>query len=202
MSFTDMFSNNDTSKIYGVVTAIVTNNQDPDKLGRVKVKFPWLSAKDESNWARVASWMAGPAKGAFILPEVEDEVLVAFEHGDIARPYIMGSLWNGKDLPPEDNSNGENNIKRIQSRSGLTIDMDDKQGEEKILICDKEKKFKIEMSIKDKKISIISDKDIEYKAPQGKISLEAKEIIMTSTADTKMEASGNVVIKGTKIEMN
>jgi uncharacterized protein involved in type VI secretion and phage assembly len=79
----------------GTITAVVTNNNDPDKLYRVKVKFP--VGPFESNWARVAVPHRG---GAFALPEINDEVLVAFEGGDVRRPYVIGSLYNGRDRPP------------------------------------------------------------------------------------------------------
>ena len=83
----------------GSSSAIVTNNNDPDKLGRVKLKFPWLADTYESDWARIVQLGAGPDSGAVFLPEVNDEVLVAFEFGDIRRPYVLGGLWNGKDKP-------------------------------------------------------------------------------------------------------
>ena len=70
-------------RFHGVVVGVVTNNQDPDGMHRVKVRFPWLSGEDESHWARVAAAMAGNDRGAYFLPEVDDEVLVAFEHGDL-----------------------------------------------------------------------------------------------------------------------
>src|SRR5207247_3624274 len=72
-----------SSKIYGVVVGIVTNNQDPDGLGRVRVKFPWLSSADEVWWARVAAPSAAKENGVYFLPNVDDEVLLAFEHGDV-----------------------------------------------------------------------------------------------------------------------
>lgn len=117
MSITDILEQKkrSDSRIYGVVVGIVTNNKDTEKLGRVKVKIPRLSGEDESNWARVTSFMAGKERGAFFLPEVDDEVLVAFEYGDINMPYVIGSLWNGKDVPPENNSDGKNNIRVIRS---------------------------------------------------------------------------------------
>jgi type VI secretion system VgrG family protein len=80
----------------GTVTGIVTDNNDPDQLYRVKVRFPWFPAV-ESNWARAARPLSGPV---FFVPEVGDEVLVAFEHGDITRPFVIGTLWNGEDKPP------------------------------------------------------------------------------------------------------
>ncbi len=82
--------------VIGVVTAV----DDPESLGRVKVKFPWLADDYESWWARVAQLGAGPDRGAVWLPEVNDEVLVAFEHGDTRRPYVVGGLCNGVDNPP------------------------------------------------------------------------------------------------------
>ena len=116
-------------RIFGVVVGIVTNNQDPEGMGRVKVNFPWLSADDESYWARVAAPMAGNNRGAWFLPEVNDEVLVAFEHGDVRAPYVLGALWNGQDAPPRNNSDGKNNERVIRSRSGHELVFnDDSQG--------------------------------------------------------------------------
>ena len=90
-----------------MLVGIVTNNQDPQNLGRVRVKFPTLNPETsgkahESWWARVVGVGAGKNRGWYCLPEINDEVLVAFEHGDINRPYIIGGVWNGVDRPPED----------------------------------------------------------------------------------------------------
>ena len=105
--------------IFGVVTGVVTNIEDPDSMGRVKVMIPRMTGQsDESAWARVATFMAGPGRGAFFLPEVDDEVLLAFEYGDPSMPYVIGALWNGQDAPPETNSDGKNDIRVIKSRSG------------------------------------------------------------------------------------
>ncbi len=82
------------------LVGIVTNNNDPNGLSRVKVKFPTLTEEHESYWARVVSTGAGSGRGTDWLPEINDEVLVGFEHGDIHRPYIIGAVWNGKDAPP------------------------------------------------------------------------------------------------------
>ena len=91
------------SKIYGFVIGIVTNNQDPDGLCRVKVKFPWLSDEVESWWARCAQPMAGADRGTMLIPEIDDEVLIGFEHGDVRFPYVVGALHNGVDKPPKAN---------------------------------------------------------------------------------------------------
>lgn len=188
--------------IQGVVIGIVTNNQDPENLGRVKVKFPWLSQEDESAWARIAAPMAGNKRGAYFLPEVDDEVLIAFERGDLRFPYILGALWNGKDETPEKNEDGGNHIRSIVSRSGHIIRLNDKDGSEKIEIIDKTKKNSIIFDTANNTIQITSDKDIKLSAPQGSIELDAKTISIKSSAETKIEAQ-NLETKSsanTKIE--
>lgn len=181
--------------IYGVVTGIVTNNQDPDEVGRVKVKIPRISGEDESNWARVVSFFAGKDRGAFYLPEVEDEVLLAFEYGDINMPYVIGTLWNGVDTPPETNSDGENNIRVIKSRSGHIIRLNDKEGEEKIEIIDSSEKNILTIDTAENKITISSDQDIDILAPNGKVLIDASEFEIKSASDSKIESGGNLDVE-------
>lgn len=126
----------------GVMIGIVTNNKDPEGLGRIKVKYPSLDDIDESPWIRIAAPMAGEQRGFYCLPEINDEVLVAFEQGDIHRPYMLGVLWNGPDKPPRPNnsivgSDGKVNKRIIRSRSGHEIILDDTDGQEKITIVAK-----------------------------------------------------------------
>lgn len=197
-------------RIYGVVIGIVTNNRDPKKLGRVKVKFPWLSDKDESNWARIATLMAGNRQGTYFLPEVNDEVLVAFERGDVHFPYILGALWNGKDKPPTPNDDGKNNVRVIQSRSGHRIRLNDENGKEKIEIIDKSGKNSLVFDTEKNAIAITSSQDITLFASQGTLKLEAKTIELKSAADTKIEsgaamnlnASATMNLKGATINLN
>ncbi len=85
---------------------IVTNNDDPDKLNRVRLKLPYLSQEQETGWARVLQPGAGKGRGWNVLPEIDDEVLVGFEHGSIDRPFVLGGLVNGKDQPPYLNNSG------------------------------------------------------------------------------------------------
>jgi uncharacterized protein involved in type VI secretion and phage assembly len=87
-------------KVYGVMVGTVVDANDPQGEGRVKLRFPWLGGKDESYWAPVASALAGGGRGAFFMPEPEDEVLVAFEFGDVNHPFVIGFLWNGSQKPP------------------------------------------------------------------------------------------------------
>lgn len=191
-----------SERIYGVVIGVVSNNKDEDGLGRVKVTFSWLSETDESNWARVVSFMAGEKRGALFLPEVGDEVLVAFEQGDRNRPYVIGALWNGVDTPPLTNDDGKNNIRLIQSRSGHKVLFDDTEGGEKIEIKDKTENNSIVWDTVSNTITISTDKDIVLKAPEGKISLDAKELELKSSADTTIEATGNMTIKGSMVDIN
>jgi uncharacterized protein involved in type VI secretion and phage assembly len=184
-----------TARVGGVVVGVVTNNQDPEKMGRVKVKFPWLSDEDESNWARVASPMAGKDRGLFLLPEVDDEVLVAFEHGDPRFPYVVGSLWNGTDTPPADNADGNNNVRVLKSRSGHVVRLTDEDGKEKIEIIDKSEKNSVVIDTAENTITITAEKDIVLSAPNGSIKLDAQKVEVKSSADSKVEAGGGLDLK-------
>lgn len=124
-------------KIFGVVVGIVTDNRDPKDAARVRVKFPWLAEDFSSNWVRVASPMAGAERGMMFMPEVEDEVLVAFEHGDIERGFIIGSLWNGMDKPPMKSADAVKRgvtHRRIKTRYGHILDFEDTEKEERIVL--------------------------------------------------------------------
>ena len=194
----------------GVVVGLVVDNQDPDGLGRVKINFPGTSDDATGHWARVAAPMAGADRGMFFLPEKDDEVLVAFEQGDITRPYVLGALWNGKDKPPESNSDGQNNLRLIKSRSGHLVRLDDSDGAEKIEIIDKSGDNSVTIDTASKTITIKSAQDVVIEAPRGKISLSAKSVEVKSTADTKVEAqtsmdlkaNGTMTIKGQRVNIN
>lgn len=200
-------------RFYGLTVGIVTNNQDDDGLGRVKVKFPLLSDKDESYWARVLTPMAGKERGIYFLPEVEDEVLVAFAHGDIESPYILGSVWNGKDKPPEKNSDGKNNLRVIKSRSGHQIILDDTKDEEKIIIRDRTDKNEIVIDSKKKTLNIKIEEDITIeakgkitiKSSDGDVAIEGKNLIFKAEQDCQIKADGNLKMQsqqGCEIKAN
>jgi uncharacterized protein involved in type VI secretion and phage assembly len=175
-----------SGKHFGVVVGIVTNNQDPDKMHRVKVKFPWLADGQESWWARIASPMAGKGRGAYFLPEVDDEVLVAFEHGDVRFPCVVGSLWNGKDNPPTTNDDGQNNIREIKSRSGHILRLDDKNGSEKIEVIDKTGGNSLTISSSDNSITIKCT---------GRMKLQANGIEIKSDSDIQIQAQSTMDVK-------
>jgi uncharacterized protein involved in type VI secretion and phage assembly len=123
---------------YGVYPALVSDIVDPDGQGRVKVALRWSpdpGAAGFEAWARLATLMAGPGRGTWIVPDVHDEVLVAFEAGNPRYPYVVGCLWNGSDPPPDSMDRaGENNRKRIRSRNGVQIVMDDSDGREQLTL--------------------------------------------------------------------
>lgn len=197
-------------RFYGVVVGLVTNNKDPESLHRVKVRFPWLNAEHESYWARVASLMAGKGRGAYFLPEVGDEVLVAFDHGSVDHPYVLGALWNGQDSPPESNADGENDHRTIKSRSGHVVRLNDKDGSETIEVIDKTGNNKIIVSASDNAITIEAQSDITITSKTGKLMMSAVGIEITSKADVKIDATGNadvtanalVNVKGSLIKLN
>lgn len=184
-------------RIAGVVVGVVTNNRDPDGMGRVKVKFPWLSDDDESNWARVAAPMAGGGRGVYFLPEVDDEVLVAFEQGDVSFPYVVGALWNGKDAPPAANDDGKNSVRVIKSRSGHVVRLTDDDGGEMIEIIDKSAKNSIVFDTAKNTVTITSGKDIVLSAADGTIKLDALNVEVKAGADVKIEAGANLDAKAT-----
>lgn len=197
-------------RFYGVVVGIVTNNKDPDDLHRVKVRFPWLSNDVESHWARVAAPMAGKNRGAYFLPEVDDEVLVAFEHGQVDHPYVVGSLWNGKDNAPESNADGENNHRTLRSRSGHVLRFNDKSGNETIEIIDKTGNNKVVIDSANNSITIEAKSDITIKSATGKLTMQANGIEMKSQMGVTVEAAQNmdlkanaiVTVKGAMIRLN
>jgi phage protein D len=108
-----------------LLVGLVTNNNDPKGWGRVKVKYPTLSNKDESQWARVVGLGASMNRGFYCLPEINDEVLIGFEHGDIHRPYVIGGVWNGKDKTVETVAdtikNNKVRLRTIKTRTGHTV---------------------------------------------------------------------------------
>lgn len=200
---------NPEGRFYGVAVGVITNNQDPDQLGRVKVRFPWLSDEEESHWARVSTPMAGHERGLYFLPEVDDEVIVAFQHGDVRFPYILGALWNGQDKPPETN-NGANNLRTIKSRSGHIIRLDDTDGAEKIEIIDKGQTNRIVINTAENTIAITADADITIQSSSGKLILKGNGIDLTSQAEVKIEAGQGMdlqagsqfTIKGSVVNIN
>ena len=214
MSALDLFANaaadGDRSLCYGVVTAVVTSNQDPDQQGKVKIKLPGMTDGETGPWARVAVLMGGGDRGTFFLPEQGDEVLVAFDNGNLKLPYVIGGLWNGQDKPPDTNSDGKNNKRFIKSRSGHLLRLDDTQGAEKLEIIDKSGDNSITFDTANNTITITSAKDITISAAQGTLTLNAKTVSISSTQDSTVAATGTLTLqasskaalKGATVDIN
>ncbi|HEX6032701.1 MAG TPA: VgrG-related protein [Tepidiformaceae bacterium] len=196
----------------GVVIGIVTQNQDPEDQARVKVKFPWLADDSESHWARLASPMAGDDRGLLTIPEVNDEVLVAFEHGDFNRPYVIGALWNGVDKPPVAASravDGSGVVRRIfKTRAGHVIQLDDTSGKEKIEIIDKSNGNKVVIDTAANKITVDARLEVEIKGGQKvaikapQVEIEGTQSVKVSGAQIESAASARQKISGGIVEIN
>lgn len=209
-------SNRADRRYFGVVEAIVVDNLDDDGEGRVKVQFPWFDANTTTAWCRVCQFYAGPdSNGAFFVPELRSEVLVAFVHGDMRKPIIVGSLYNGVDKPATRREKNRDE-KQLQTRSGHRITMVDTDGEEKIVIVDKSGNHSIEISTADSSIRITSAqgklsldaREIEIKATES-LNIEAPEItekastsLTTSAGTIETKAQGDMVLQGSTINLN
>jgi uncharacterized protein involved in type VI secretion and phage assembly len=203
-----------SDRIYGVVSAVVTNIDDPDGLARVRVRFPWLSPDEESWWAPVAAPMAGAGYGAYFLPDVDQKVLVVFEHGDPRFPYVIGAVWQADAapslVPKKEGEDVLNDVHEIRSRSGHSIRLDDTDGEEKLEIVSKDEKVTITLDAAEGKLTISADADVTIESANGKLILSGKGVEINSQDAVKVEATGSmslkssadVKIKGTTIDLN
>jgi uncharacterized protein involved in type VI secretion and phage assembly len=201
-------------RYYGVYEAIVTEVNDPSKEGRAQVRFPWFDEQMTTEWCRVRQFYAGNDYGAFFVPEVGDEVLVAFIQGDMHFPVILGGLYNGQDKPPtaraadkdqkmirtkgrheillDDTRNQE--LVRIKTRGGHQITLDDTSGSEKITIVDSKEKNRVEID------SVANS--IKVESSGGKLVLKAGQIEISADSTLKIEAGGQLTIKGATVNIN
>jgi phage protein D len=190
------------------VVGVVTNNEDPDGLGRVRVKIPSLSEESESDWARLVAPGAGPERGLQCIPEVNDEVLVAFEHGNIHAPLILGGLWSGANALPTSSdecrgSQGEINLRQMVSREGHKFIMSDDASDKFIEIVSSDENLKIKISEADSKIEIVSGGDLDIKAENGNVAVTAMEAAVEGTTKTEFKVgSGSIKIEPAGIEIS
>ena len=170
-------------------SAVVTDVNDTEKLGRVRVRFHWQTAQDQSPWLRIVNPYAAKSRGAYIIPELNDEVMVGFEGNNAEKPYVMGSLYNGKAKPDAAWADAKNNTKAFRTRSGHTVVFSDKEGKESITIHDKENKNSIELDTSKEKLTIYS---------KGDIAIQGKNIELSAKADIKLLADGGITEKAKK----
>jgi uncharacterized protein involved in type VI secretion and phage assembly len=192
----------------GVAVAVVRENKDDSGLGRVKVSYPWHSKPHESYWARMAVPMAGGKRGMWFLPENGDEVLVAFERGDLRFPYVVGSLWNGVDKSPITNKDGKNDVRLIHTRKGHKLTFDDGS------------KGKVQLELNDGKRLTMDDDGVQVNDGKGNtiviqsgsggitieaasnLTLKAPQISIQATGKLDVTASGNLTLSGALVRIN
>jgi uncharacterized protein involved in type VI secretion and phage assembly len=173
-----------SNPINGVAIAIVRDNRDPDSLARVRVSFPWHSRPEDTYWARLATPMTGKGYGTYFLPEVNDEVLVAFERGDLRFPYVVGSLWNGNDKPPVTNADGRNDIRTIRTRKGHALRFEDGA------------KGRLRLELNDGKAITIDEGAITIDAGNGN-----RVVIGSASGATTIEAASTLRIRAPQIAL-
>ncbi|MBM7773821.1 phage protein D/phage baseplate assembly protein gpV [Actinokineospora baliensis] len=212
----------------GLVTGVVSDVRDPDKLGRVKVTFPWLADDCTSGWARMTEWGAGKDRGAMMLPEVGDEVVVGFDHGDFDAPFVLGSLHNGKDTVPKfakpvvDEGSGEIAVRGFVSRKAHKLEFVEADG---ITIATGDGKFVLALDQTKQVIEITSGKEITVKATngikvdagQGPLELKGQTVavkavggftaegataVVKGQGQAELSASGPVTVKGAIVKIN
>jgi len=180
---------------YGVMQAVVVDNEDPLGEGRVRVTYPWLNQSMETEWCRVCQLYAGNGYGSFWVPEKKDEVLVACVHGDLNEAIVLGGLYNGKDKPAGKHEKAPGlDQKLFRTKAGHTITLDDTSGKEKITIVDKSTKNSIVIDTAANSITITAEDKLTITA-KGKLSLTGKDVEIKANG-------GDVTVSGTSINLN
>jgi uncharacterized protein involved in type VI secretion and phage assembly len=171
----------------GVVVGVVTSLDDPEGLGRVQVRLPYLGDDTTSDWAPVVSPMGGDGRGMAFRPEPEDTVLVAYEMCDPRRPYVLGGFWSRPSPPPDLGARPEANDWRvIRSRSGHVIRLDDTPGGERVEVVDSRERLRLVIDTAASEIAITAD--------GGSIRLSATTI--------RVEAQGDLTLSGATVRIN
>lgn len=192
--------------------ARVVNNDDPEKLGRVKVSFAWMDGKQETPWIKYSTPYTSSDAGIYFIPAIDSRVIVGFEDGDVEKPYCIGSLFDEDKNPDSawsgnhDSSNAK--IHAIRTQSGQTIELYDDSGSEKICIYDTGGKNEIVLDSANGEITIRAEnkislqaKEIEIKADQN-ISAEAGQSFEQKGMDVKVEAQSGIELKGLKVDIS
>lgn len=194
--------------VKGVAIALVTQNKDDDGLCRVKVRYPWHDKPRESYWARLAMPMGGNERGLVFIPEVGDEVVVAFEREDLRFPYVLGSLWNGKDKPPVANDDGKNDKRILQSRKKHYLLFDD--GSKGVVELKHVKGRKVVLDddgivVQDENGNLVKidstsgDMKIEAK---GALTIKARSVTIQADSTLEAKATGTTTISGSMVNIN
>lgn len=200
------------NRIYGVAIATVLTNIDTTGQGRVQLSLPWLP--DFEPWARVAVLSAGSDRGTYFIPQIGDEVLVAFDQGDVREPYVIGSLWNSQDSPPASGPTDPIAKRIIKTPLGHVMEFDDMLQSFKITTNTQQT---LTMDASGIKIATASDAasiqmdpagnvtiqgsiSVTLKAPS--ISLEGASISIKADADASLKSGGTCQIQGSLVTIN
>ncbi len=181
----------------GTQRAVVTDNQDPDQLGRVRVQFLWQQEQGNhlmTPWIRIAQPHGGNDKGFYFIPEIDEEVMVGFENGNAEKPYVIGTLYHGQQRPGSNWYSDSNDIKAIRTRNGHTIEVNDAGQGGFIRIYDNKKEnYVLTLSTDEKLVKIESTGNIEFRAGKS-IIMDAKEdVSITAGKDISSEAKENII---------
>jgi len=182
----------------GVQVAVVTQNDDPDKLGRVRVKYPELGEETEGWWARIAAPGAGGDRGLMMTPLVDDEVLVAFEHGDVRRPLVLGALWNGEETPGElVQTDGSF---RLRSKETIGLEADKKMTIKAVEELTVEVGSASAVMKKDGNVTA-TGKDVTVKG-SGSVTIEAtSSLTIKAGGSLTIQAGGTVKVTGAQVQL-
>jgi uncharacterized protein involved in type VI secretion and phage assembly len=181
----------------GLAVGLVTNTEDPNHLGRVKLKWPALSDDIESHWARVILPGAGSGRGFWVIPEVNDEVLVAFANGDVNQPYVLGGVWNGKDKPPQTKVD----IREWKSVSGHVVRLIDTQGSEKIEVIDKGGNAKISIDSATTDVTVETKGNVKVISKTAAITIDAKTDATVNALNVTVQAKAKLSLSGATVEI-
>ncbi|MFD9047983.1 VgrG-related protein [Streptomyces zaomyceticus] len=198
----------------GVAVALVTNTKDPLSLGRVRLRFPWLSATYESGWCRVAQ-LGGRGGGGLMLPEVDDEVLCAFDRGSLEHPYVLAGLYNGVDkhtpatdrVPPVDPTSGRVQWRAMTSRTGHTVELREEGGRTRashgIRLRTAKGGLSVELNEARTTLTIDSDGTVTITGARGVTVESGMDLTLSAKGRIKLDAGLGVDIKaGAKFKVS
>src|SRR5262245_2736732 len=200
---------------YGLHYGIVCQNKDPDNLDRIKVRLPWLDAgdTDQTHWAQLLTPMEGKKFGWYVLPDVDDVVIVMFIAGDMSQPVVVGGVWSKPDFSPEPNEDGKNNFRGFRSRCGHRMVFDDTKSGTKVWFADKTTKQMVAIGKFPKdgagpnicaawKPPMSGDFGISISTMEGKMEITAKEKLSIKADNIKINAKTTIDMKaGTDLQM-
>lgn len=194
--------------VRGLVVAEVTDNVDPQGLARLRVRLPWQVQGEDSYWARLAMPMAMGERGVFFLPEIGDEVLVGFEKGDPTHPCVIGSLWNGKNTPPENNADKKNDWRLIKTRSNSELRFFDGSPPSLELKLEDGKRLFMDdqgITLEDGNgnyFKIESNSNAVSVVAAGDLTLQGQRVTIESASTMDITASGTMTVQGAIVQIN